>query len=160
VSTARHVPFAWQDKRFIRRILEQCEEPESAIGVYVALTVAASNSQREEFQTTHKWLAAMSGFSVSTVQRRLRDLERIEAVGISTPALKVPCIYRLLAFGNRDRTRSLSDVSFGHGPGNSVTEIRRIEEKNLPVTVTERRPAKGTLDFDKLRKEVALGPQT
>jgi hypothetical protein len=39
------VPFAWQDKRTLRRIREQSEHPGSATLIYLALTVVASDNQ-------------------------------------------------------------------------------------------------------------------
>jgi hypothetical protein len=117
-------PFAWQDKRILQRILQQCEDPASAIGVYVALTVAASDLERDEFQTTHKWLASICGFCEKTVRNRLADLQRIGAVSITTPAMRAPCTYRLLPFGNSCRTSGNGCRAFGNGSALSVTEIR------------------------------------
>lgn len=144
-------PFAWQDKRVLRIIREQAEEYSSAVGVYVALTVAASDLEKTEFQTTHAWLAQLSGLGERTVKRRIADLKRIGVISVTTPRLKAPCTYRLLGIasdartiGHHDRTLGHSGptigndgTAIGHGTAPSVAQIRRnqIHKKEaLPQT--------------------------
>lgn len=98
VRTISDGPFAWEDKRLLRHIRERIEDYGTAIAVYTALTIVASDNQREQFETTHQWLSKLSGFSVATVKRRLEDLQRIGAVKIVTPKFKAPATYTLLAF--------------------------------------------------------------
>ena len=134
-------PFAWQDKRMLRRIREQCEDPASAFGVYVALTIVASDQEREEFQTTHKWLASLCGFSERTVRARLPDLERIQAVQVIASEIKGPSTYRLLPSGNDCRTSGNGCRRFGNGgasplPPSEVIEVKKSLER--PRTTAER----------------------
>jgi hypothetical protein len=134
-------PFAWQDKRLLRRIRESVEDYGSAIAVYVALTVAASDKASEEFQTTHQWLSTLSGFGERTVRSRLRDLVEIGAVHITTPALRGPCTYRLLTFGNDNRTNGNQCRAFGKVatiplPGSELVEQKKGNAK--PLTTPQR----------------------
>jgi hypothetical protein len=144
------VPFAWQDKRMLRRIREQCEDPSSALGVYLALTVVASDMGKDEFQTTHKWLASLSGFSERSVRSRLRDLQALGAVAIVTPALKALCTYRLLPFGNGCHTPGNDCRTFGNGETTSIAAIRRNKEEKEAA-----RPF-GTADRISLEKQLGI----
>jgi hypothetical protein len=56
----------------------------------------------------------MAGTSVANVKRRLADLERIGAVKVVTPALKSPCTYTLLAFGDSNLTIAQSERTLAH----------------------------------------------
>jgi len=67
----------------------------SALGVYCVLTEVASDKGSEEFQTTHAWIARMSGLGIRTVQQRLKELCEIGLVEIQTPDLRAPSTYRL-----------------------------------------------------------------
>ena len=107
-------PFAWQDKRVLKKIREEFEDYGSALLTYLALSVAASDKQSEEFQTTHSWLGTLAGLSEKTVRLRLRELQRIGAVRITTPALRAPCTYRLLPFGTDNRTNGNHYRTFGN----------------------------------------------
>jgi hypothetical protein len=88
--------FCWQDKATLRRIRESCENYHSALGVYMALTVVASDKEADTFETTHEWLGQLSGYDRRTVIRRLRDLQQIGVVKVSTPRLKAPSTYQLI----------------------------------------------------------------
>src|SRR5262249_21061144 len=140
-------------KRILHRIREQCEDPGTASAVYVALTVVASDVQKEEFQTTHQWLAGLSGFCEKTVRSRLADLQRIGVVAITTLAMRAPCTYKLLPFGSNCRTSGNGCRTFGNATPLSVTEIRRNKEEPISVTVTEQNGS----PFKALRKDIALG---
>jgi hypothetical protein len=143
--TIKGTPFAWQDKRVLRRIREQCEDPASALGTYFALSVAASDSSTEVFQTTHSWLAALSGLSEKTVRNRLADLSRIGAVVITTPKLRAPCTYRLLPFGNSYRTSGNGCRTFGNreAPPLPTSEEKKKRRKAVvrPYQTTVERTA-------------------
>src|SRR5262245_35280967 len=135
------LPFAWQDKRILRRIRDVCEDHASALGVYVALTVAASDTGQEEFQTTQKWLASLSGFSERTVRSRIAELRTGGLISVFIPKLRAPATYRLLPFScnspmNGNGCRALGNGStpalpgseerkkeiIGTGKGNLVSE--------------------------------------
>lgn len=93
-------PFCWQHKVALRKIRESFDAEKavaSAIGVYNALTEIASDEQMEIFTTTHAWIAQKSGLSPRTVHNRLTGLAEIGLVEISTPIMKAPSTYRLLA---------------------------------------------------------------
>jgi hypothetical protein len=100
------VPFAWQDKRVLRKIRQLVPDCGTGVAVYVALTECASDQAAEEFQTTHEWLAKFSGLSKKTVWSRLQELKEIGVIDFSTPAMRGPCTYRLLPFGNGDVAQS------------------------------------------------------
>jgi hypothetical protein len=133
-------PFFWAGKDMMRRIHKRCEDPGTALAVYVALTIAASDEGKDEFQSTHAHLASLCGFSVNTVRRRLADLAQIGAVAITTPAMKAPCTYRLL---ERD-TFAHGGRTFAHGPTLSVGEIRRKEEKKELLRLNDERSSFNT----------------
>lgn len=123
-ATSNTVPFAWQDKRCLRMIREKCEEYRTALAVYYALTVIASDQEKNEFHTTHAWIAQMAGLSERTVRRRLEDLKRVGIIRISTPRLKAPSTYTLLAIGHDGRTLGNEVRTLGQGMGTSVAGIR------------------------------------
>jgi DNA-binding HxlR family transcriptional regulator len=120
--------FCWQSKAALRLIRDGSEDYGTGIAVYVALSVVASDKESPEFQTTHKWLATLSGFSERTVRTRLKELVRIGVVSITTPPMKAPCTYKLLTFGNGCRTLGNGCRTFGNGEGSTVADIRRTEE--------------------------------
>lgn len=125
VRTIKGVPFAWADKRVLRRIREGCEDYGSATLVYLALAIAASDAGRDEFETTQAWLAQLSGLSERTIRSRLRDLERLGTITVSTPQLRTPSTYRLLPFGNGCQTTGNGCRTFGNREATSVAAIRR-----------------------------------
>jgi hypothetical protein len=112
-------PFCWQSKIALRRIRDGVDEYGSALAVYCVLSVIASVQQSEQFQTTHKWISTLCGFSERTVRSRQVDLEKVGVAAISTPALKAPLTYRLLASDNGCR-------AFGNGeaPPLPPSEVR------------------------------------
>jgi hypothetical protein len=132
-AAGKQEPFAWCSKLMLRRIREQIEEYSSALSVYVALCWVASDKERDEFVTTHGYLAQLSGCSEKTVRRRLADLTNAKVVHIETPAMKAPCTYRLLSFGHGYRTLGNGVRTFGHGDGVTVTDIRSYEVKKGEV---------------------------
>lgn len=143
MSACASVPFAWQDKRMLRRIREQIEDYGSALAVYGALTVAGSDKAAEVFQTTHAWLAQMSGFGERTVRSRLSELVKIGAVHVTTPALRGPCTYRLLPFGNDSQTNGNQCRAFGKVsplplPGSEEKKKGRVHAKPLKLSVPDR----------------------
>jgi hypothetical protein len=126
------VPFAWQDKRILRKIresLDDCNTVASALGVYLALTVIASDKGADEFQTTHQWLSSLSGFSPATVKARLKDLKTLGVVQFSTPALRAPCVYRLLPLDNDCPTLANGCRTLAKQEAAPVSYIRRKENK-------------------------------
>ena len=132
-AAGKQEPFAWCSKLMLRRIREQIEEYSSALSVYVALCWVASDNERDEFVTTHGYLAQLSGCSEKTVRRRLADLTNAKVVHIETPAMKAPCTYRLLSFGHGYRTLGHGVRTLGHGEGVTVTDIRSYEVKKGEV---------------------------
>lgn len=96
----RRCSWAWADKAALRRIREAFDASKnvaSALGVYYALVEIASDKGTEQFNTTHAWLATISGFSPRTVQERVRELAEIGLIEVHTPSLRAPSTYRLLA---------------------------------------------------------------
>ena len=134
MSDAKRIAFAWQDKISLRRIREQIPDYGSALAVYVALTVVASDKESDEFQTTQEWVAQLSGFDARTVRRRLPDLERIGVVKITTPPLRVPSTYRLLRSAMVSQRKDIvSERSDTVRPLLCPTSEERKEEKILPT---------------------------
>jgi hypothetical protein len=102
LRVCRAAPFCWQHKaarRKIRDAFDRDKTVHSALGTYDALTEIASDEESEIFETTHAWIALLSGFSQRTVGKRLPELEEIGLIEIDTPALKAPSTIRLLAVG-------------------------------------------------------------
>jgi len=127
----RLAPYCWQDKRILRRIRETVPEYGTALGVYLALCCVASDTERDQFQTTHQWLAHLAGVSVPTVKRRLADLQAAKAVEIQTPAMRAACTYRLLSpeghtrtLAHHDLTLAHHDPALAHGTTRAVSYIR------------------------------------
>jgi len=136
--------FVWQDKAILRRICQEVEDRGSCLAVYYALCWVASDKESEVFQTTHKWLAHLSGFSPATVKRRVGDLERIKAVEVYTPALHAPCTYRMLApqggvraLAHHDLTMAHHELTIAHGEGGSVSYIRSTTEKHSTNSISD-----------------------
>jgi len=99
VRYIKFAPFCWQHKSALRLIRESFDADKtvaSTLAVYHGLTEIASDKSSEIFQTTHAWIALMSGVSIRTVESRLADLVGIGLIHISTPALKTPSTYTML----------------------------------------------------------------
>jgi hypothetical protein len=138
-DTARAIgdgPFAWQDKRVLRQIRERIEDYGTALAVYAALSIVASDNSTEQFETTHQWLAQLTGFSVATVRRRLADLERIGAVQIVTPKFKAPCKFTLLTFAHGELT-PFAHGALTHGNAKSCSNHERHQKKQETRNKTE-----------------------
>lgn len=153
-------PFAWQDKRVLRLIREQIEHYGTALSVYNALAVAASDAGKHEFQTTHAWLSQLCGFCERTVRSRLADLQRIGAITIGTPTLKAPSTYRLMSIGSGYQTFGTSCRTFGKGkppvlPGSEETKEKKEEDDRLS-TPNGPRPDPVPHDFTALRRQITL----
>ena len=132
----RLAPYCWQDKRILRRIRETVPEYGTALGVYLALCCVASDTERDQFQTTHQWLAHLAGVSVPTVKRRLADLQAAKAVEIQTPAMRAACTYRLLSpeghtrtLAHHDLTLAHHDPALAHGTTRAVSYIRKQQQQ-------------------------------
>lgn len=145
-------PFAWADKRVLRKIRESFDSANtiaSALGTYSALTVVASDKQAEEFQTTHAWLASLSGFSERTVRERVADLARLGLISVATPALRAPSAYKLLPFGDGCLTSGNGCRAFGkrEAPPLPTSELVEPTEgesgvrQSLPVELPRNFPA-------------------
>ena len=131
-SSGTNPPFAWQDKRVLRKIRDSFDSANtiaSALGTYNALTVVASDKQVEEFQTTHAWLAGLSGFSERTIRERVADLARLGFVAVSTPALRAPSTYQLLPFGEGCLTSGNGCRAFGKREASRLPPLELIELK-------------------------------
>src|SRR5258708_6314795 len=95
--------WCWQQKDALRQIRDAFDGTNtvsSGLGVYVALTEIASDSQSDVFKTTHRHIAGLSGLSTRTIQSRLADLEKIGLITVETSEFHAPGTYRLLASGN------------------------------------------------------------
>src|SRR2546423_12361594 len=92
------VPFFWGPKAAMKKIEEALElnEAASAKLVYVALCRIASNEATSTFVKPIQYIAMLASVSRSTVERRLRDLERLKLVRVERFALKQPNHYTLL----------------------------------------------------------------
>lgn len=139
--------WAWQDKAALRRIREAFDasnDVSSALAAYVALTEIASDTQRDEFTTTHAWIARTSGLSVRTVQSRIKVLAEIGLVEVITPPLRAPSTYRLLALGNGCGTSGNGCRAFGNGQ--KQASLPTLEESQ-EESVEESKKARGTARF-------------
>jgi hypothetical protein len=151
------VPFSWQDKRILRLIRERTEDHTSTLAAYMALTEAASNNASDEFTSSQAALAAMSGLSVRTLGKRLRDLQGIGVVSIHSPALDVPATFKLLpvpgapSLGNGCRAlgndcRALGNPERSPLPTLEEQKNRRKETPRRPLTPSERISAEKGLE--------------
>jgi hypothetical protein len=166
VRQIKAVPFCWQHKPALRKIREAFDRAKtvsSALGTYNALTEIASDEAKEEFQTTHAYIAQKSGWSPRTVQDRLAELVEIGLVEISTPMLKSPSTYRLLPVPQPlpSDWQPSPDVRQQTEKGllPSLEQLEQGEKKELTAFSTKSKkltkPQKELAD----RFEVALGEQ-
>lgn len=134
-------PWCWQNKAALRAIREGFEEEHgvtSALAVYLALTELASDRASETFQTTHAWIAGMTGLAVRTVQNRIKGLAELGLVTVVTPKLRAPSAYTLHPSGNSCRTSGNGCATFGNSgkqgslPTLEEREEREETEKKLP----------------------------
>ncbi len=127
------VAWCWMDKRALRKIREAFDRDNaisSALAVYLALCEIASNKESEVFQTTHSYIAQNSGVSIKTVQRRLKILEEIELIRVSTPNLRAPSNYTLLAVTSPSpNAKPMSPIVPSPANTGDVTDIRRNSEQ-------------------------------
>lgn len=72
-------------------------EAATALAVYVALTVMASENCAETFTATREAIAEYSRLSIRTVASRLIDLETIGLITIRTPRVRGASTFRLLS---------------------------------------------------------------
>jgi len=130
MRTIKNGGFCWQDKGVLKCIRQQIEDCSSALCVYLALTIVASdNGSENPFTTTHRYIAELSGVTDRTVRRRLADLVRIGVIKVTTPPLKAACTYHLLPFGHHVRTKGHHDRTIGHGEASSVSYYKKKERK-------------------------------
>jgi hypothetical protein len=94
-------PYCWQSKEALRRIREHLDGDSLlpfALIAYVALAENASNKGAEEFTTLQSHLARLAGgISVRTLQRVLPLLRETGVIDYTTPRLRGPITFRLLA---------------------------------------------------------------
>lgn len=128
-------PFCWQNKAVLRKILESFDGENavaSAIGTYVALTEIASDEQAETFKTTHLYISSKSGWSASTVKKRVQELKEIGIIDIYTPKLRGPCTYWLLSVG-QSSSNDGQPVTNDSQPLPSVSQ----RQEKLPLATSE-----------------------
>jgi hypothetical protein len=152
-SGFKTAPFSWQEKRVLRRIREGVEDYASALGVYLALSVVASDKESEEFQTTYTWLSSLSGFSVRTVQSRIHDLATLGVIGVKVHRLKSPATYRLLPFGNGCLSLSNGCRTLGNG---ETPQLLTSEEKKKGIGRKPTPGGNGTADRITLEKKLKI----
>jgi hypothetical protein len=93
-------PWCWQSKKARRLIRERMNGDSQTVyvlSVYDALTEIASDESAETFTTSHPYLAAKAGCSVSQLKLVLGELAVAGLVRIETPKLKGPCAFTLLS---------------------------------------------------------------
>lgn len=151
-GSPKRPPFAWQDKRALRRIREQCPDPGTALAVYHALTEVASDFASEEFNTTHAYLAGKSGFSARTVRNRLADLVQLKVVTVKTPRLKAPSTYRLLPFDAEAPATGNGCRTLGNGKASALPSSEETKETNCH-TPASAGPTFPTIEEVKIRAQ-------
>jgi len=129
-------PWCWQTKGAFRRIREMCMQYGTGIPVYVALTeVDSDHGGSGVVEITHKALAGLAGFSVRTVQERLKDLERIGVIKIERHDPKGACTYILIQIGNGCRPiGNRSAISLPISRYNKETKKQRNVERDCSDT--------------------------
>lgn len=132
---ASESPFCWQSKAALRKIRESFDGENavaSAIGTYAALTEIASDEQSETFETTHLYISSKSGWSASTVKKRVQELREIGIIDIYTPKLRGPCTYWLLPVGQP----SSNDSQPVTNDSQPLPDVSQRQEK-LPLATSE-----------------------
>lgn len=145
----RDGPFCWQSKaarRAIRDAFDATNNVCTALSVYDALSEIASDTGSETFTAAHAWIARLSGVSVRTIQSHLKIFATLGLIQFEVPALRAPCTYRLLSFGNHcaasgdDCTTSGNQcAAFGNGAKRAA--LPRIEELERNSKKTSSAPA-------------------
>ncbi|WP_414660228.1 hypothetical protein [Horticoccus sp. 23ND18S-11] len=93
-------PWCWQSKAVRRRIRDAFDATNnvaSALGVYDALCEIASDKGSETYETTHAWIQRISGVGVTTIKAHLPVFVEMGLLHISTPTLRAPSTFTLLA---------------------------------------------------------------
>lgn len=126
-------PWCWQAKmarRFIRRACDADHNVATALSVYDTLTEIASDEQSPVFTTTHAYVASMSGVSVRTVQKHLSTFVHLGLLVISTPRVKAPSTYTLIACAVEKSSTGNGCASFGNGgSGGSMPTSEELSKK-------------------------------
>ena len=138
----------------------------SALSVYDALTEIASDENSESFQTTHAWIAKMSGASIRTVQDHIKVFVELGLITVATSKLRSPSSYMLLQFGKGCTTLSNGCRTFGNArkfPGlptseeseknvleesknNGASPVEEVPRNKLPEAPKRQRPRNPPLD--------------
>ena len=115
-ETSRSIkdPFCWQNKKVLTHITETFAESDraaSARSVYVALSEVASDKRSDTFKVRKALIAYKAGVSIKTVERILKDLEKLGLVKIGrgfaevgSATIKAPNTYTLLSMRHGDAT--------------------------------------------------------
>ena len=153
-------PYCWQCKDALRVIREHLDGDSLlpfALIAYVALTENASNKRAEEFTTLQSHLARLAGgISIRTLQRVLPLLREIGVIDYTTPRLRGPITFMLLAVppDRRNVTPDRQNVTPDRQnvtPGkktafqadNRITREEQIEEKGEEYSLAQ--PAAGAV---------------
>lgn len=135
-------PFCWQSKEALRLIREHLDGDTLlpyALGAYFALTENASNKGAEEFTTLQSHLAELAGgFSVRTLQRVLPMLREIGVVDYTTPRLRGPITFRLLAVPTSSRNDTTPSRNVATRKKTAfLADNRKNKERTLEETKEE-----------------------
>jgi hypothetical protein len=99
-SRTPEAPYCWQSKaarRIIREYYDGDSFGASCLGVYDALTEIASDEQAETFTTQQSHIARKACLGVTTVKKALPQLRRLRVVDYTTPRLRGPITFTLVA---------------------------------------------------------------
>ena len=91
-------PWCWQRKQILRLIREgfdSTHDVPTAIATYTALTEIASDEQRDQFTTTHSYIAQKAGLSPRTVGDHLRAFSEMGIIEMTVPKLRGPAFFNL-----------------------------------------------------------------
>ncbi len=134
-STAGAVPWAWQDKRVLRKIRKAFDSQNavaSALAVYHALTEIASDEAVDEFTTTVPHVAHRAGLSPRTTGKRIADLARLGVLAVQTPKLKAPSTYALLPFDSHSPTTGNGCRTISNGCATTGNGCRAFGKREAP----------------------------
>ncbi len=137
-------PYCWQNKKVLTHITETFAESDraaSARSVYVALSEVASDKRSDTFKVRKALIAYKAGVSIKTVERILKDLEKLGLVKsergfaeVGSGTIKAPNTYTLLSM-------RLGDATTMRHEGKPTSKSDKVEESEKNVVVARAREA-------------------
>lgn len=132
-------PWAWFSKEAVRKIRKlPSSKSRSTFACYFALVEIASDSSKDEFTTTHEWIAYKANISVRTVRYALPILKQLGLIEIDAPRFKHPNRYRLLSANcnHCSHNEESVDISSLHDCNRCITANIAYQVQILQAQIT------------------------